>query len=98
MYHHTTPIAAQRILSEGVIRPNGKGRVYLTPDNMSPEEAYQKLFIESPLYMDRTRVIAVEVSEEALGEFSDGCTNYEVIARRPIKMNRNGIGRFDVVA
>ena len=98
LYHFTTPEGARRILAEGVIRANGKDRVYLTQENLTLEAAHNILFIGSPLYRDRTVKLGVEVDEQGLDMLEDGKTGYECVARGPVRRNKGGFGDFSLVA
>jgi len=88
LYHYTDEAGAKGIAETGVIKPDAKGRVYLTTDKVAPEEASDALFMGRGGAKGTHRV-DVRLKDQSGGGLSTGTQPNEIIHEGAVRDPRN---------
>lgn len=91
LYHYTDAKGAKGIAETGVIRPDSKGRVYLTTDKVSPADANNAFFMGRG-GTKGTHIVEIRANTDL--PLEGGTQPNELIHRGAVRDPRHG--RFDV--
>ena len=86
--HYTDQSGLDLIMSEGVIRPNSKGYAHFTQEPMSPDRAFNDLFIGSETHAGRgTHIIALRLD---VGLPMETTSLLEARVRQSVRIDQHG--------
>lgn len=86
--HYTDESGLQLIMLEGVIRPNSKGYVHFTQEPMSPERAFNDLFIAATTHAGRgSHIIALRLD---VGLPMETTSLYEARVAQSVRVDQHG--------
>ena len=86
--HYTDASGLDLMMLEGVIRPNSKGYVHFTQEPMSPERAFNDLFIGASTHAGRgSHIIALRLDA---GMPMETTSLYEARVRQSVRIDQHG--------